>query len=79
VTSHASRRAEREADAAGAEAHGRRGEAIDVFRCRKSRCSSCSGMRSGDVWRTGEQADFTNRRFLRPFTLPLSWRAAIMC
>ena len=59
-----------EADAAGAEAHGRRGEAIDVFPVQEVTLQLLFGNAVGGcMGELGEQADFTNRRFLRPFTL----------
>jgi hypothetical protein len=59
-----------EAEAAGADAHGRRGEAIDVFPVQEGTLQRLFGHAVGGwMGELGEQADCTDRRFLRPFTL----------
>jgi len=57
-----------EADAAGADAHGRRGEAIDVFPVQEVTLQLLFGNAVGGfMGELGEQADFTDLSFLRPF------------
>jgi hypothetical protein len=59
-----------EADTAVADAHGRGGEAIDVFAVQKVVLTLLFG---DQVWRfareLSQQADLTDRGFLRPFAL----------
>ena len=57
-----------EAHATGAEAHGRRGKGVDVCAVQEGvlQCL-CSDVVGGVVGALREQADFTDRRFLRPF------------
>ena len=57
-----------EAHATGADAHGRRGEAIDVFAVEEGTLQLLFREAVGGfVGELGEQADFADRGFLRPF------------
>ena len=70
-----------EADAAGAEAHGGWGEAVDVLcGAGRSAASSCAERRSGDVWEhwASRRTSRTEACWVRS-PLPLRCRAAIMC
>jgi len=65
-----------EADAAGADAHGRRGEAIDVFPVQEGALKFlCSDAVGGCVGERSQQTDCTDRGFLSPFALATEWES----
>ena len=65
-----------EADAAVTDAHGRGGEAIDVFPVQERALQRLfRDAVGGCVVELGQQADFPDRGCLRPFTLATEWES----